>query len=138
MKKRGGFTLIELLMVVAIIAVLASIALPSFFSYILKARRTDAQQMLLDMANEQALWRSSNPSYATYVELGSPTIPHYNNPTVTGITPTTFTLTATAVGSQANDKERGDSCTPLTYTLSGTTVTREGAAPDDNDICWER
>ena len=133
MKKRGGFSLIELMMVVAVIAVLASIALPSFFSYILKARRADAQQMLLDMANEQALWRSSNVSYATYAELDSPTIPYYNNPTTTDPpTATAFALSATAVGNQANDKERGITCSPLTYEISGTLITK---GPGN---CWDR
>ena len=124
--------MIELMMVVAVIAVLASIAMPTFFSYILKARRADAQQMLMDMVNEQALWRSSNVSYATYAELDSPTIPYYNNPTVTGITATTFTLSATAAGSQANDKERGITCSPLTYEISGTLITK---GPGN---CWDR
>ena len=133
MKKRGGFSLIELMMVVAVVAVLASIALPTFFSYILKARRADAQQMLLDMANEQALWRSSNANYATYAELGSPTIlPHYNITPDVSETATTFSLSATATGGQANDKERGTTCSPLTYAISGTTVTKTPP------ICWER
>lgn len=132
MKKGTGFSLIELMLVVAIVAILATVALPPFFAYILEARRADAQQVLLDMALKQGIWRSNNTTYGTYANLGSPTIPYYSNPVVSGVTATTFTLTATATGGQAKDSEKGTPCTPLTYSLNGTTVTKGPAA-----ACWK-
>ena len=131
MNKQSGFSLIELMIVVAVIAVLATIALPSYTSYIQKGRRAEAQQVLLGMANEQALWRSNNANYATYAELGSPVTTHHTV-TVNGVSATTFTLTATGTNSQANDTERGTSCSPITYSLNGTVV---GKTPPD---CWTR
>jgi len=50
-----GFTLIELMITVAVIALLATIALPSYRGYVVRANRTDAQQTLLRAA--QALER---------------------------------------------------------------------------------
>jgi type IV pilus assembly protein PilE len=134
MKKRDGFTLIELIVTVSIVAILATYALPSFTTYIRKARRTDVQQILLGMANEQALWRSNNTSYATYANLGSPTDPYYSPLQVTGVSAIGFALTATATatGGQAADNERGTSCTTLTYALAGTIVAKTPI------ICWER
>lgn len=46
---RSGFTLIELMIVVAVIGILASIAYPSYEDYIRRARRVDAQGIMMDI-----------------------------------------------------------------------------------------
>lgn len=73
MNKRGqaGFSLIELMVVVVIIGVLASIALPSYQNSVRKSRRTDAQNLLLETANRQEQFFSNNNTYtATATDLG--------------------------------------------------------------------
>ena len=52
-KLQDGFTLIELMITVVIIAILASIAWPSYTEYLKRSRRSDAQQVLLAIANKQ-------------------------------------------------------------------------------------
>ena len=48
-----GFTLIELMIVVAVIALLAAIALPSYQDSVRKARRTDARGALTTVAQDR-------------------------------------------------------------------------------------
>lgn len=64
-KPLKGFTLIELMITVAIIGILASIALPSYSSYIARARRADARTQLTQAAQFMQRFYSANDSYST-------------------------------------------------------------------------
>ena len=59
-----GFTLIELMVTVAIVGILASIALPSYSSYVARARRADARTQLLQAAQFMQRFYAANDSYA--------------------------------------------------------------------------
>jgi type IV pilus assembly protein PilE len=48
-----GFTLVELMIVIAIVAILLAVALPSYQDSVEKGRRADATSALLDAANRQ-------------------------------------------------------------------------------------
>jgi len=62
---RTGFTLIELMVVVAIIAVLTMLALPTFNTFIAKAKRTEAYTNLHALyAAEKAYW-AEHGTYTT-------------------------------------------------------------------------
>jgi type IV pilus assembly protein PilE len=114
-----GFSLMELMIVLAIVAILVALAIPSYTDYVLKANRGEAQQLLLNWANNQEIWRANDTDYATTGEIAAPTHGKFNF-TITNRTATTYTLNATAQGSQANDKQRGTTCSPLTINQSNT------------------
>lgn len=112
-KAHKGFSLIELMIVIAIVAILVALALPGYQKWVRKANRTEAQQLLLNWANNQEVWRANDSDYATATEIPVPTHAKYTF-TLTARSATVYTLTATASGDQLNDKEGGTTCSPLT------------------------
>ena len=118
-KKRSGFTIIELMIVIGIVALLVSLAYPAYSQYVRKARRGEAQQLLLNWSINQEIWRSSNTEYADEDELPPPTHDDYDF-TLPAVSATAYTLQADAENDQLNDKARdGTPCTALTLNQSG-------------------
>jgi type IV pilus assembly protein PilE len=68
MNANRGMTLIELMVVVAIVAILGAIAYPSYQSYIIRANRSAAQQLMLKIASREEQYRLDAKTYT--VTLG--------------------------------------------------------------------
>jgi type IV pilus assembly protein PilE len=117
-KRIFGFTIIELMIVLMIIAILLALAYPSYINYVRKAKRGEAQQLLMNWSINQEIFRSNNPEYATTVQLPAPSHDHYAF-TLTNRSATTYTLTATGEDDQAEDKAKDGTICTLTLTQSG-------------------
>lgn len=59
-----GFTLIEVMIVVAIVAILVSIALPSYRQYILRANRSAVESFMMTVAQKQEQYLLDARGYA--------------------------------------------------------------------------
>ena len=112
MRKRSdnvrGMTLIELLIVVAIVGILAAIAGPAWNDQVIKSRRADARNTLLAAQIEQEQYRANNLTYATSMSamgMGrfDSTTRDYYRVEVVSADATSFLITATPNGNQAND-----------------------------------
>ena len=66
-----GMTLLELMIVVAIVGILASIALPSFNNSVMKARRAEARNALFDGQLKQAEYFVNNLTYGWRDQIGA-------------------------------------------------------------------
>ncbi|QDL37179.1 type IV pilin protein [Rhodoferax sediminis] len=76
-----GFTLIELMIVVAIVAVLAGIAYPSYKDSVLKGRRAEARTALSELMQQQERYMTQNNSYFAFTNVGGIATPVVTPPT---------------------------------------------------------
>lgn len=142
-RNKGGFTLVELLITVAIVAILAAVAYPTFLDQIQKARRVDAQAAMLQ--NAQFLERvytetgcynaGADNTCATSADAGV-TLPIAESPlddstkyydhTVQNLTATAFTLRAVPKHAQTDDK-----CGTMT-------INQVGQKTPGGSECWRK
>lgn len=153
LKPQQGFTLIELMVVVAVIAILSSIAIPAYDQSVTKARRADAKVALMKLAQLQEAYFSNNNKYAvTFTELlassaeGFLTIAgttaqspqnYYKLTLVPGSTPTrSFTLQAEPSGDMmTREGKMSVSCKGLSLDSTGQRGIFGGGTGSLQD-CW--
>lgn len=146
---RRGFTLIELMIAVAIVALLAAVAMPSFLESVRKSRRAEAFGAISAVQQAQERWRSGRTTYSSNLSA-APTAdpPGLNIPGTTtngyytlalsGVSGSGYTITATAASSQTADTR----CTLLAAEVNGGNL-RYGSGSSsinwvDPNRCWAK
>ncbi|WP_310625268.1 type IV pilin protein [Limnohabitans sp.] len=126
-----GFSLIELLITVACIAVLASMAWPSYQQHLLRSQRTQARASLLQAAHWLERAASANGSYPKLADVPASVLAIPSQRYVLQLTTTaqTYTLRAQPVGPQATDE-----CGTLTLNQLGERGVLN--AKQSSAICW--
>ena len=108
---RLGFTLVELMVVVTIIAILASVAIPGYRQHVIRSRRASAQAEMMSLANREQQFLIANRTYAdtaTLTASGYALPPEvgssYTFAVTTDAAPVpTFIITMTPTAAQASD-----------------------------------
>ena len=138
----AGFSLIELMIVVAIAGILAAIAFPSYNNYVLRGKRAEGRNALLDLAARQERFYSDNNQYTGTLGTGGL---NYSDPSscssdsgvqtetckytlaVSGVSGTNqeFTITATPVSTD-------EACGNLSIDQAGQKATSAGTTAE----CW--
>lgn len=141
--KQQGFTLIELVIVIAIVGILTSIALPMYRDYVIRANRTEAKAALVTISLAQERYFAANNTYATALaSLGTVmgvassgiTDNGFYSIAIVAASPTiAYTLTATP---QAKAGQNTDKCNILTLNSSGTKDVSNASAGYTAANCW--
>ena len=147
--RMAGFTLIELMIVVLIVAVLASIAVPAYTGSVRKSRRTEAKTALADAAAREERYfatqniYSSDPVALQYgsgpwpVSVGSYYALSINSADVTAATATTpgkykLTISPSAGSPQLQDT----SCQTFVIDQTGKQSSLDSGSNDSSTTCW--
>lgn len=138
-----GFTLIEIMIAVAILAIVATIALPTYQHYIERSHRAQARSGLLQAAQWMERVATANGVYPETTPTSTPLPPSLSTAagpryilSLSTSTPAAYTLVATPQLAQASDR-----CATLTLDQAGVRgVITDGTAGSADLIaeCWSR
>jgi type IV pilus assembly protein PilE len=117
MRQSKGFTLIEIMVVVAIVAILAAIAIPSYTDYVTRSKLQEATTNLSDLRVRMEQYYLDNRRYSATAAGGICGIPGGNTPAVAN--PRYFTYACASATLQAGVGDQS-------YTITATGAAAQG------------
>ncbi|HEU4619677.1 MAG TPA: type IV pilin protein [Gammaproteobacteria bacterium] len=139
-RRESGVTLIELMITVVVVAILATIAMPSYRQYTIRAHRTEAKTALMRLQAKQESYYLQHNEYAdALADLGFADGKSENGVYTldldTAMDGQSYTASAapTAGGGDNGVTMTDDAeCASFTVSSDGT----KSASPDTNGRCW--
>jgi len=97
-RNRSGFTLVELMIVVAIIGIIATIAIPNFLTYQAKSKQSEARNLLGHVFTLEVSYHGEADTFHTLSGIGwqAPVSPTRYSYTAISWSATAFVVEATA------------------------------------------
>lgn len=138
-KVAAGFTLIEVMIVVVIVAILASIALPSYQNYIIRTKLIEGQTALGETRIKMEQYYQDNRNYGssgTTCGLTMPTNKYFSITCATANSAQEFTLTASSVANQGLGAAGDYAFTVNHQNTKGTTEFKNVAYTAGTKNCW--
>ncbi|HKW36488.1 MAG TPA: type IV pilin protein [Burkholderiales bacterium] len=139
MKRQTGFTLIEVMVTVAIVAILAAVALPSYTAYITRGKIAEATSNLLAMRTKMEQYFQDNRTYVGACVAGTAAaLPPANSLKYFVLSCPAGALSATTYTVQADGQ--GTDLAGLTFTIDQANVRRTVSVPAGWTLpatnCW--
>ncbi|MCW8275817.1 prepilin-type N-terminal cleavage/methylation domain-containing protein [Pseudomonas sp. PCH199] len=131
-RSNRGFTLIEIMIVIAIIGIVMTIAMPNFTEYLNKGRRTEVAGLLSEQAQILERFYSQNNVYTGVTGLSAGNDYYTITPTLTD---QAFLLTAVR---KAGKSMATDKCGDFTIANTGVRSMVNATAGLTTKDCWGR
>jgi type IV pilus assembly protein PilE len=139
--RQEGFTLLEVMIVTVIVAILATIAYPSYQEYVLRGKRAEGQALLNQAASQEERWYALNSASGYITDQASVAKLNLTGTSGSTVTSSTGLYTLTVGGGSsdggytltANPTFTDSKCTHLTLTAQGVKGSSGTGSVSD---CW--